>query len=98
VHDCDGLAGFTPLSNILQDPEGFERAYTAAIAVKEAPIVKKVKKTTTETDEPEDFTTVGKGGKAMQFTADGIFKNLQLVQEARGKKVRRCSSTAITPP
>lgn len=33
------------------------------------------------------FTTVGKGGKTMQFTADSIFKNLQMVQEARGKKV-----------
>jgi translation initiation factor 3 subunit C len=38
-------------------------------------------------DEDDTFTTVGKGGKAMQFTPDGIFKNLQLVQEARGKKV-----------
>jgi translation initiation factor 3 subunit C len=40
-------------------------------------------------DEDDTFTTVGKGGKAMQFTPDGIFKNLQLVQEARGKKVSR---------
>jgi translation initiation factor 3 subunit C len=38
-------------------------------------------------DAVDDFTTVGKGGKAMQFTADSIFKNLQHVQEARGKKV-----------
>lgn len=35
----------------------------------------------------DDFTTVGKGGKVMQFTSEGIFKNLQGVQEARGKKV-----------
>jgi translation initiation factor 3 subunit C len=39
------------------------------------------------TEEPEDFTTVGKGGRAMQFTPESIFKNLQAVQEARGKKV-----------
>ena len=39
-------------------------------------------------DEPvKEFTPVGKGGKAMQFTSEGIFKNLQAVQEARGKKV-----------
>jgi hypothetical protein len=40
-------------------------------------------------DESDDitFTTVGRGGRAMQFTADGIFKHLQAVQEARGKKV-----------
>ena len=36
----------------------------------------------------EDFTTVGKGGKAMQFTADAIFKTLKIVHDARGKKVR----------
>jgi translation initiation factor 3 subunit C len=55
--------------------------------VKEAPAVTRKKTTATEEDDDE-FTTVGKGGKAMQFTADSIFKNLQLVQEARGKKVR----------
>lgn len=55
--------------------------------MKEAPAVKKKKVSNVES-EPEDFTTVGKGGKAMQFTADSIFKNLQAVQEARGKKVR----------
>jgi hypothetical protein len=30
---------------------------------------------------------VGKGGKAMHFSVESIFKNLQQVQEARGKKV-----------
>ncbi|KAH7927117.1 hypothetical protein BV22DRAFT_1061497 [Leucogyrophana mollusca] len=75
------------------DPEAFEREYAAlaqpveAIAVK----VKKVKKAApsdSEDDVPEDdrFTTVGKGGKAMQFTTDSIFKTLKLVNEARGKK------------
>jgi len=38
-------------------------------------------------NEVDDFTTVGKGGKVMQFTSEGIFKNLQAVQDARGKKV-----------
>jgi translation initiation factor 3 subunit C len=39
-------------------------------------------------NEPVDeYTTVGKGGKVMQFTSEGIFKHLQAVQEARGKKV-----------
>jgi translation initiation factor 3 subunit C len=40
------------------------------------------------------FTPVGKGGKAMQFTADAIFKTLQLVQEARGKKV--CTQSSLS--
>jgi len=35
----------------------------------------------------DDFTHVGKGGKATQYTAEGIYKNLQSIQEARGKKV-----------
>ena len=35
----------------------------------------------------DDFTHVGKGGKATQYTAEGIYKNLQAIQEARGKKV-----------
>ena len=51
--------------------------------------VKKVKKGDEEDeDEDEDFTTVGKVGKAIQFTPESIFKNLQVVQENRGKKVR----------
>jgi translation initiation factor 3 subunit C len=43
----------------------------------------------------DQFTTVGKGGKAMQFTPDAIFKTLQVVQEARGKKV--CAQFVINP-
>ncbi len=36
----------------------------------------------------EEFMTVGKGGKALAFGAggDGVFKNLQIILEARGKK------------
>lgn len=41
-----------------------------------------------EASDKEDFTTVGKGGKAMQYTSESIYQNLQLIQEARGKKVR----------
>lgn len=60
---------------------------------------KKVKRTEGEEEEEEDeFTTVGKGGKAIQFTSEGIFKNLQMVQEARGKKVYiSYSSLPATP-
>jgi len=41
-----------------------------------------------EDEDEEDFTRVGKGGKATQYTAEGIYKCLQSIQEARGKKVR----------
>ena len=60
-----------------------------------APKAKKSKAAAAESDEEEEgeFATVGKGGKAIQYTPDGIFKNLQLVQEARGKKVRSLAPT-----
>lgn len=40
-----------------------------------------------EEREDGDFTSVGKGGKPLGFTPDSVFKNLQTVQESRGKKV-----------
>lgn len=57
------------------------------------PKQKKPKKAAeTESDEEpildDRFTTVGKGGRAMSFSPDNIFKTLKLVHEARGKKVR----------
>ncbi|EEB90796.1 hypothetical protein MPER_10952 [Moniliophthora perniciosa FA553] len=72
------------------DPEAFEREYTAAVS-KEAPTPASGKPSAaTETaaaDVAEDgFQSVGKGGKTMQLTTEGIFKSLQVVQEARGKK------------
>lgn len=70
------------------DPEAFERSYTAASApVQEiAPPKAKKSKRLDEDDLDDDFTQVGKGGKIVQYTAEGIFKNLASVQEARGKK------------
>ncbi|KZT11064.1 eukaryotic translation initiation factor 3 subunit 8 [Laetiporus sulphureus 93-53] len=74
-----------------EDPEAVEREYQAALVPEVAPSAPKQKRKKVEEEEEEGegeeaFTTVGKGGKAIQFTADSIFKNLQLVQEARGKK------------
>ncbi|KAG2143242.1 eukaryotic translation initiation factor 3 subunit 8 N-terminus-domain-containing protein [Suillus cothurnatus] len=74
------------------DPEAFEREFAAhAQPVDIVPKPKKQKKgADSESDgEPvldDRFTTVGKGGKAMSFSADNIFKTLKLVHEARGKK------------
>lgn len=78
-----------------QDPETVEREYSALVSA-DAPAPKIKKKKVVEDGDEEgedDFTTVGKGGKSMQFTAESIFKNLQLVQEARGKKVRMLDSS-----
>ncbi|KAJ8516062.1 hypothetical protein ONZ45_g6583 [Pleurotus djamor] len=70
------------------DPEAFERDYLATIN-RAAPTVKAVKKEVIqeETSDAEDgFKTAGKPNKEQQYTPEGIFKNLQAVQEARGKK------------
>ncbi|KAI0335051.1 eukaryotic translation initiation factor 3 subunit 8 [Cubamyces sp. BRFM 1775] len=75
------------LKRFQEDPEAFERDYQATVAPEtvSAPAkAKKAKKADEEDD--EDFTTVGKGGKGIQFTPENIFKNLQVVQENRGKK------------
>lgn len=84
--------------NVLQDPEAFERGYALHSQPAEPASVKAAKKSKKvvvsgsegEHSAAEDpFTTVGKGGKAMQFTADAIFKTLKVVHEARGKKVQK---------
>ncbi|KAI0045950.1 eukaryotic translation initiation factor 3 subunit 8 [Auriscalpium vulgare] len=77
------------VKRLQDDPEGFERDYAALAAPEVAvPKPKKLKKIADSADEAEDddFTTVGKGGKATVYTSEGIFKNLQVIQEARGKK------------
>lgn len=87
----------------MQDAEAFTREYHVAVTPESVsvPKAKKAKKPIADDDDDDAdaqgddaFTTVGKGGKAMQFTPETIFKNLQLVQEARGKKVR-CQRAAV---
>ncbi|KAH9985969.1 eukaryotic translation initiation factor 3 subunit 8 [Russula compacta] len=90
------------------DPEVFEQEY-AALAVPQAPVRPEVarKPATVEGEDEEDFTHVGKGGKAIQYTSEGIYKNLQAIQEARGKKntdradqirvLERLLDVAVTP-
>ncbi|KAH8594710.1 eukaryotic translation initiation factor 3 subunit C [Bisporella sp. PMI_857] len=54
----------------------------------------KVKKTKTATgipvlaldDDDEGFSTVGKGGRTLQFTPESILKHLRTIMESRGKK------------
>ncbi|TEB15743.1 hypothetical protein FA13DRAFT_1747410 [Coprinellus micaceus] len=75
----------TEIKKYQQDPEAFERDYIAATTRETAPPAEKARGPAAAAVDDE-FTTVGKGGKAMAFTADTILKNLQAVQEARGKK------------
>ncbi|KAI0645893.1 eukaryotic translation initiation factor 3 subunit 8 [Trametes meyenii] len=74
------------LKRFQEDAEAFEREYQAVVAPEVTPAVKVKKAKKAEEEEDEDFTTVGKGGKGIQFTPENIFKNLQVVQENRGKK------------
>ncbi|KAF9264223.1 eukaryotic translation initiation factor 3 subunit 8 [Marasmius fiardii PR-910] len=69
------------------DPDAFKREYAAATA-KETTAGSGTRAPTTVTTHDGDagFQAVGKHGKTMQLTTEGIFKSLQVVQEARGKK------------
>lgn len=37
-------------------------------------------------EDNEGYAVVGRGGRAIVYTADGIFKNLKMISEARGKR------------
>ncbi|KAL5532888.1 NIP1 [Sanghuangporus sanghuang] len=72
-----------------EDPVAFEREYIVPVVLSPAPQTSKRRvklEADAEAGADDDFTTVGKGGKAMQYTSESIFTNLQLIQEARGKK------------
>ncbi|PWN54170.1 hypothetical protein IE53DRAFT_383254 [Violaceomyces palustris] len=75
-----------------EDPEAFEAQANAAAApaVEDAALkVKKARATATAAEGEEDddsFQTVGRGGRTETFTAEGMFKSLATIMEARGKK------------
>ncbi|EJD37994.1 eukaryotic translation initiation factor 3 domain-containing protein [Auricularia subglabra TFB-10046 SS5] len=73
-----------------EDPEGFEREYQE-IAEREAAAARPRRAVRAEDGGDEgqadqDFTTVAKGGKGIVYAPETVFKNLQMVNEARGKK------------
>lgn len=80
----------TDVKKYLEDPEAFNREYAALVSrepiAPAAPGSRGATATTGDDTTVEEFTTVGKGGRGVQFTSEGIFKNLHAVQEARGKK------------
>jgi len=73
---------------------GDKEGYMAEEAEEEKPVVKgkKDKAAARENIAPvsleddEGFATVGRGGKAVQYTPESIFKHLRIIIEARGKK------------
>jgi len=75
------------------DPEAYEREVEGEDKSTQTEAPKKKKKKTVSVlvdqksgDEDEEFTTVGKGGKAVTLSADNVLKTLQSILEARGKK------------
>ncbi|KAG8832264.1 Translation initiation factor 3 subunit c [Serendipita sp. 399] len=77
-----------PLKKFNEDPEKFEKEYLLALEPPAAPKLPKqqVNGDIGAPDDPENFTTVGKGGKGVQHTSETIFKDLAQVNENRGKK------------
>lgn len=69
-----------------KNPLAFEQQYTAATSRETATIVPSTAQQNVPVGD-EDFKTVGRGGRAMQFSAESIYKHLQAIREARGKKV-----------
>ncbi|WVQ66549.1 eukaryotic translation initiation factor 3 subunit C [Kwoniella botswanensis] len=77
------------LKTYIEDPSAYTAAYEAANA---APAPKKVAKKVQiadggeDQDQNEDFMTIGKGGKALNLTPEGVFKTLREIFEQRGRK------------
>lgn len=78
-----------------KDPEAFQAEFEAANApAKAAPPAPKAATSTSaapaaagaEGQEDDAFQTVGKGGRALAITSEGLFKSLAAVMEARGRK------------
>jgi translation initiation factor 3 subunit C len=74
-----------------QDPEAFQRELEAADISSAAPAKPKQPKRAAGVDGEgeagdEAFETVGRGGRALNLTPEGVFKTLAAVLEARGKK------------
>ncbi|EFI28197.1 eukaryotic translation initiation factor 3 domain-containing protein [Coprinopsis cinerea okayama7 len=75
------------VSKYQKDPEAFEREYLAHISqATQTPATRGPAAAAAPATDADEFTTVGKGGRAQQYTSETIFKHLQAVQEARGKK------------
>lgn len=90
------------------DKEGFMQEEVAEddVVVSSAPSQRRVASATNEEDE-EGFSTVGRGGRTLQFTPESIKKHLRLIIGARGKKntdrleqirtIEKLYEVAITP-
>jgi hypothetical protein len=79
---------------LVQNPEAYERSH-APMSLSQTPAAAQSTTPGQERD-LDDFSTIGKGGKVVQITSEGIFKSLQAIQEARGKKVYTMYTQMVT--
>jgi translation initiation factor 3 subunit C len=67
------------------DKDGFMESDEEEVVVPKAKKSKVISAVALEEDE-EGFSTVGKGGRTLQFTPESILKHLRTIMESRGKK------------
>lgn len=80
----------------MQSAEEYTAAYLAANKTADEPVKKdkkpKHKFTSSDAEDgaeaADEFLTVGKGGKSLDLSKEGVFKTLKTIYDARGKKVR----------
>lgn len=81
----------TVVSQYTADPEAYAKAYDVAVAPPKVAKVKTAAERAAEGGEGADgadseFTTIGRGGRQLHLTSDGVFKTLREIFEARGRK------------
>ncbi|WVQ96216.1 eukaryotic translation initiation factor 3 subunit C [Kwoniella sp. CBS 9459] len=70
-----------------EDPAAYSAAYESANAAPVAPkAAKKTQAATADGQASDDFMTIGKGGKTLNLTSEGVFKTLREIFEQRGRK------------
>lgn len=70
------------------DPAEYTAAYNKANVAPTVPKApKKVISQAQGGEDEQDFQTIGKGGKALNLTTEGVFRTLKDIYEHRGRKV-----------
>ncbi|WVR08286.1 eukaryotic translation initiation factor 3 subunit C [Kwoniella sp. DSM 27419] len=69
-----------------EDPAAYTAAYESANAAPVAPKAQKKAQPTADGQNADEFMTIGKGGKTLNLTAEGILKTLREIFEQRGRK------------
>ncbi|KAL7424904.1 Translation initiation factor 3 subunit c [Cryptotrichosporon argae] len=72
-----------------EDADAYTAAYNAAnVAPKAAKPIRAARTEAADGEQADDadFTTIGRGGRQLNLTADGVFKTLREIVEQRGRK------------